>query len=133
MKALAIGLAAALLLVHFGYLGLADHRAQMWAFYSLQGLNAAGLHALVLGAVIAWARPSRWRTIAIGCSATAIAEQLMVAGCGIAQYLRPIAPQPWQGLCGAEIGVDLGAVMLAVTVAFLVAQIGREGGRHGLR
>lgn len=128
MKQLAVLLAVLTGATHYGYMPLADEREQQLAFYVMQGVSGAGLLLVILVAIIAWGRPSAWRSAAAGACVLGIVEQSMVAVCGVASYLRPVTPARWQGLCGAHIDVTLAGVMLGVMVAALVAIIAPRSG-----
>ena len=121
MKHFALALAALILATHYGYMPLADERAQQWAFYVMQGVHGAALLGLALYAVLAWARPGMWRNAAAGVCAAGIFEQVMVSFCGMAAYLRPVSPTPWQGLCGAQIGAPVAAIALGIAAAACAA------------
>lgn len=125
MKHLALLLAALVGATHYGYPMLATLRQQQWAFYVLQGVQAAGLLTIILAGIVAWGKPGRWKAVAIGVCVTGIVEEIMVSMCGLASYLKPVRPAPWQGLCGAHADMPIGAITLGVAVAAGVAYINR--------
>lgn len=125
MRQLAVLLAVLVAATHYAYPQLATPRQQQWAFYVLQGVQACGLLAIILAGIVAWGKPGRWTAAAVGVCVVGIAEEAMVSVCGLASYLRPVRPMPWQGLCGAHADMPIGAISLGVAVAAGLAYIHR--------
>lgn len=125
MRQLAILLAVLIASTHYAYPLLATPRQQQWAFYVMQGVQAFGLLMLILAGIVAWGKPGRWKDAAVGVCIVGIAEEVMVSACGLAAYLKPVRPLPWQGLCGAHADMPIGAISLGVSVAAGLAFIHR--------
>jgi predicted small integral membrane protein len=127
VRQIALLLAVLVAATHYAYPQLATLRQQQWAFYVMQGVQAIGLLSIILAGIVSWAKPGRWKAVGIGVCVTGIGEEIMVSMCGLASYLKPVHPLPWQGLCGAHADMPIGAISLGFAVAAGVAYITRPG------